>query len=235
MELDIRDASRLLNVGEETVYRWVRQRNLPAHTVDSQYRFNRVELLEWATAEQVVASPDLCSVPSANCSSISLSDTIRAGGIHYGVEGCDTSAVLRAAIARMPLPVDVDREFMYAILMARESLGSTGIGGGIAIPHVRNPIVLRVKMPLITLCFLEHAIDFDAIDGEPVRTLFTLVSPTVAIHLRLLSHLTYALSQPALRALIRSQAAPEVILAEAARVDAAIAQRKPHHREGARS
>ena len=70
--------------------------------------------------------------------------------------------------------------------MARESLGSTGIGDGIAIPHVRNPIVMHIPRPTITLCFLEHPIDFGALDGQPVHTLFTIVSPTVRAHLHLL-------------------------------------------------
>ena len=82
------------------------------------------------------------------------------------------------------------------MILARESLGSTGFGGGIAIPHVRNPIVLHIPRPMITLCFLETPIEFGAIDGMPVHTLFTLVSPTVRAHLHLLSRLTYGLRLP---------------------------------------
>ena len=59
------------------------------------------------------------------------------------------------------------REFLYQILLARESLGSTGIGDGVAIPHVRNPVVLHVSEPVVTLSFLETPIDFHALDGKP--------------------------------------------------------------------
>ena len=48
MDLRVRDVAKLLNVSEQTVYRWVRERSLPAHRVGEQYRFNRVELQEWA-------------------------------------------------------------------------------------------------------------------------------------------------------------------------------------------
>ena len=68
----------------------------------------------------------------------------------------------------MKLPDDVDREFLYQVLLAREALGSTGIGDGIAIPHVRNPIVLHLSRPTVTLCFLEQPVDFGALDGQPV-------------------------------------------------------------------
>src|SRR5213076_3370625 len=47
----------------------------------------------------------------------------------------------------MPLPAQVDRELLLGMLLAREALQSTGIGDGIAIPHVRNPIVLHVAHP----------------------------------------------------------------------------------------
>src|SRR5262249_5158413 len=53
MQLSIRDLTNLLNVAEGTVSRWIKQRGLPAQRVGGQYRVNRAELLEWATANQV--------------------------------------------------------------------------------------------------------------------------------------------------------------------------------------
>ncbi|HPI73978.1 MAG TPA: helix-turn-helix domain-containing protein, partial [bacterium] len=50
MELTVKDVVRLFNVSERTVYRWIQSANLPAYKVNEQYRFNRVEMLEWATA-----------------------------------------------------------------------------------------------------------------------------------------------------------------------------------------
>jgi len=109
--------------------------------------------------------------------------------------GNDRASVLQGVIEVMSLPDGVDRAFLLKVLLARESLGSTGIGNGIAIPHVRNPIVLQILRPTITLCFLERAIEFGALDGKPVHTLFTIISPTVRAHLSLLSKLAFALRQ----------------------------------------
>ena len=113
----------------------------------------------------------------------SLSDALKAGGISYRIGGNDKPSVLHVIVDILNLPEEVDRGFLYQVLMARETLGSTGIGDGIAIPHVRNPVVLHVSKPSMTLCFLDHPIDFGAIDGQPVSTLFTLISPTVRAHL----------------------------------------------------
>ena len=59
MQLTVRDVSRFLNVSESTVPRWIKQRGLPSEYVGGQYRFNRVELLEWATANQIKVSVDV--------------------------------------------------------------------------------------------------------------------------------------------------------------------------------
>jgi PTS system nitrogen regulatory IIA component len=91
-------------------------------------------------------------------------------------------------------------------------MGSTGIGHGIAVPHVRNPIVLQVNEPLVSLCLLAHPVDFDAIDGQPVHALFTLISPTVPIHLRMLAALSYLLQDDELRRLVQQRAAAARLL-----------------------
>jgi PTS system nitrogen regulatory IIA component len=97
--------------------------------------------------------------------------------------------VLHEIVKVLPLPGDVDREFLATVLEAREAMGSTGIGGGIAIPHVRNPILLPVEDPFVSLFLLRHPIDFDAVDGQPVHALFVVVSSNIPMHLRILAQL----------------------------------------------
>jgi PTS system nitrogen regulatory IIA component len=63
---------------------------------------------------------------------------------------------------------------VFSALIARERLGSTGIGQGIAIPHCRIPGCSKTIGVLVTL---DQAIDFDAIDNEPVDIIFVLVVP----------------------------------------------------------
>ena len=134
-----------------------------------------------------------------------------AGGIHRDVGGDSRGAVLRQVVQRLPLPADLDKDFLVDVLEARETLGSTGIGDGIAIPHVRNPILLHVTNPFVSLCLLRQAIDFGALDGRPVHALFVLVCPTVPMHLRVLAKLAYVLRDEELRHLLRS-AAPSTLL-----------------------
>jgi PTS system nitrogen regulatory IIA component len=224
MQLTVRDVSGLLKVSEKTVYRWINQGVVPAYRVNDQYRFNRAELLEWATSRKMNVSVDLFEEPESNAAPMpSLGEALQAGGIFYRVDGTDKESVLRAVVEHMRLPEEVDRDFLLRVLLAREALQSTGIGDGIAIPHVRNPIVLHVSRPMITLCFLERPVEFGALDGKPVSVLFSLISPTVRAHLRLLSRLSFALNDRGFKGVVLQQGSREEILGEARRVEAALA------------
>ena len=223
MQLSVRDAARILNVSEKTIYRWIGQGSLPAYRVNEQYRFHRAELLEWATSRRINVSPEIFQEPETNAAPLpGIADSLQAGGIFYRVGGSDRESVLRSIVEIMRLPDAVDRDFLVKVLLAREDLGSTGIGDGIAIPHVRNPIVLHVATPTITLCFLERPVDFRAIDGKPVCALFTLVSPTVRAHLHLLSRLAFVLRDPTAKGLIERQASRDEILARVREVEGSL-------------
>src|SRR5271166_6264074 len=175
MILTVREAAKLLGTTEQTVYRWIGEGTIPVHKVHDQHRFNRSELLEWATANGVRVSVSSFPPPeSAGPTSPppNLADALVRGGIYEHVEGSDRDAVLRAVVKRMPVP-DEDRELLFDVLVAREALGSTAVGDGIAIPHVRSPVVLHLTEPSLTLPYLDHPLNFAALDGKPVHTVFS--------------------------------------------------------------
>lgn len=214
MQLCVRDVARILNVSEKSIYRWIQQGQLPTYKVNDQYRFNRDELLEWANAQKINFSADAFQEPDTSAELMpDLADSIEAGGIFYRLAGDNKDSVLRSVVDVMKLPPDMDRDFLLRVLLAREAMASTGVGEGVAIPHVRNPIVLSVNHPAICLCFLEKPVEFGAIDNQPVHTLFTLVTPTVRVHLYLLSRLASALLDPVFKAALARQAPREEILA----------------------
>lgn len=224
MQLSVRDAANLLKVSEDTVRRWVKAGVIPAYHLNEQFRFNRAELLEWATSRQMdiagdvfgEARPDKAPPPG-------LAEALEAGSVLHDVAGEDKTAVLRGIMDVLTLPEEVDREFLFQVLLAREALGSTGVGGGIAIPHVRNPVILHITRPAVTICFLRRPIDFQALDGQPVHTLFLLVTPSIRAHLHLLSRLGFVLRDPEVKAALARQAPREELLAILARAETALA------------
>jgi len=224
MQLSVKDAAALLNVSDETVYKWVKQEAIPSYTINEQIRFNRAELLEWATSKNIQVSPDLFTSETLGKAGLpTLSEALKSGGVAYRLGGTDQPSVLRAVVNALKLPDTVDRDFLYQVLQAREDLGSTGVGDGIAIPHVRNPVVLHVSAPTVTLCFLENPIEFHAVDGKPVDILFTLISPTVKTHLHLLSRLGFVLRKPEVKAALRRRASQDEVLELIAAAEATIA------------
>jgi PTS system nitrogen regulatory IIA component len=220
MPLSLRDITRFLNASEATILRWIKQRGLPAHRIGGQYHFHKAELLEWATSRQIKVSTEMFDqLESDAAPAPSLSAALEAGGIFYQIPGSNREAALRALIQTMPLPKDVDRELLLHFFLAREALASTAIGDGIAIPHVRSPIVLHVPRPLVTLCFLTQPIEYGALDGKPVGVLFSMISPTVHIHLQLLSRLSFALHDCGFKGVVSRQGRSEEILQEARRIE----------------
>jgi PTS system nitrogen regulatory IIA component len=228
MTLTVKDVAGLLNISEKTVYRWIDERKLPGYRLSGQYRFNRAELLEWATANRINVSPRIFEEPESKSRPLpELSDAVEAGGVYYRLAGANKPAALRNVVEVLRLPDQVDREFLLQVLLAREALESTAIGDGIAIPHVRNPIVLHVPQPMVTLCFLERPVDFGALDGLPVHALFTLISPTVKAHLHLLSRLAFALRNADFKALVLRQAGRDEILEAARRISDTLRRAAP--------
>jgi PTS system nitrogen regulatory IIA component len=227
MQLTARDAARILGVSEDTLHRWVRRGELPAEQVNEQYRFNRVELLEWAAQHRVPVSAEILEEPGGiRSSGLRLADALRTGGIHYGVRGDDREGVLRSVIDLLPLPAAVDRTLLLRMLLAREKLGSTGLGNGIAIPHPRDPLVLRLERPAAGLFFLERPIEFEAVDRQPVHTLALLLCPSVRAHLHLLATLAAVLGDPGLPPRLAARGPREEILAEVERVESELAARR---------
>ena len=229
MQLTVKDVAKLLSVNEKTIYRWLKKGSLPAYRVGDSYRFNRSELLEWVTANrqsgQISVSADLFNEPeNVETDSYNLLNALTLGGIYYRTEGENKESAIKSVVALMKLPAEVDRDFLLQVLLAREAIASTAIGDGIAIPHVRNPIVLHINQPIVSLCFLEKPVDFNSLDGKPVNCLFTLISPTVKAHLYLLSRLAYVLRDSDFRNVIEKQCSREEIFSHINRVESGLKQ-----------
>jgi PTS system nitrogen regulatory IIA component len=212
MQMTLRQATSLLDVDEATLRRWIKKRGLPVHRVNEQLYLNPVEVWQWAMENGVVVSRRLLDEARQAADEVpALSTLLAAGGIHYDVGGADKREALREVVARLPLPPEVDGDFLVTVLEAREAMGSTGIGDGIAIPHARNPILLHVDAPLVALCLLRRPVDFDAVDGLPVHALFLVVSPSIPVHLKILARLGLVLRDAELRRLLRERAPAEAI------------------------
>ena len=103
---------------------------------------------------------------------------------------------------------EMDAGEVYSNLLAREKLGSTALGNGIAIPHCR---LSNCESTVVTLMTLESPVDFDAVDGRPVDILFVLLVPEEAAqeHLDVLAGLAGLLGNADFRERLRAATSSE--------------------------
>ena len=219
MLLSVRDVAEMLKVSENTIHHWIATRSLPASQANGECHFNKAQLLDWASENQIEIPAS--AFRTASAAAPRLDDALERGGIIRDITGGEKAAVLGAIVPKLPLSEEDDRQAILSMFLARESLGSTSIGDGIALPHPKLPIVQPNSDPAIALCFLSQPVDWAAANRQPVSALFVLLCPTVRVHLHLVSRLVSALKDPVFRDLVRRQAPDAEILSQARRLESA--------------
>jgi PTS system nitrogen regulatory IIA component len=134
-----------------------------------------------------------------------LTDVIERHHVVPGLDARDKASLLDELARRAALAVKLDGDRIKAALMAREHLGSTGVGRGVAIPHAR---IDGLKHLFGMFARIEPAIDFGAIDDQPVDLVFLLLTPLQgsASHLSALAAISRRLRDPATAAAVRAAA-----------------------------
>ncbi|OGW68532.1 MAG: hypothetical protein A2036_00790 [Omnitrophica bacterium GWA2_50_21] len=230
MQISVRDIVKIFQVEEKTIYFWIAKKQMPCVKMNEQYRFNYIELLEWALENRIVLTPDILALGEreSNKSGV-LANALRTGGVYYDVPGKSREDVLNHVTQLLPLPAEVDKKSLLEMFLAREAMESTAVGNGIALPHLRSPVVLDIEEPLMALCFLKQDVDFKAFDRKPVSILFVFMSPATKMHLMLLSRLSFCLQDPVFQKYLWAKSSKEQLLAEVMVIESRLAQqRKPN-------
>jgi PTS system nitrogen regulatory IIA component len=105
---------------------------------------------------------------------MNIPDFLAPSDVMINVATADKQKLLQVLARKAGSVVDVVPDHLLAELRKREQLGSTGVGGGVALPHAR---LHRVSKPTGMLLRLRKPIAFDAVDGEPVDIVFLLLLP----------------------------------------------------------
>jgi len=198
MRLTVNEAATLLDTPTDTIYRWIESGDLPAYRVNEQFGINRTELLEWATLRNIAVGPAVFQDTDDEAAAPALADALANGGVISGITGTTRAEVLRAVVGHLDLTSE-ERAMLLHLLVARDKTAFVSLPDGVAIPHVRHPIVLAAQ-PRLYLFFLHDEIEFI---GAPVRLLFVLLTPTIRTHLQILAKLSYVLRDPTVREAIR--------------------------------
>jgi PTS system nitrogen regulatory IIA component len=106
-----------------------------------------------------------------------IKDFLSAADVAIDVRAADKASLLKEMAGRAAAAVNLPADMVVAEIEKRDGLGSTGIGRGVAIPHAR---LREVRKPLALLARLKSAIEFDAVDGQPVDIVFLLMLPAAS-------------------------------------------------------
>jgi nitrogen PTS system EIIA component len=211
MELNSNQVACLLKLDENVVREWARAGKLPHVYSQGRYRYNRQAILEWALGHNHPLDLPAQDAPSDR-SLPALNDIFSVGHFYYDVPGANFAEAVRAALDRFDLPPENDKGLICDLMVSREKLMTTAVGDGVAIPHVRVPVVVSVPAPVFGVFFLRQAIEMHALDGEPVHTLFVLLSLTPKQHLELLARLAFLFRHQEFITLLRQRTRPETIV-----------------------
>jgi PTS system nitrogen regulatory IIA component len=200
--MDATEAARLLNVTEATLMRWVRQglvRSLDGHG----QHFEQAELEGWARQRglSLGAAPRPRPAPPEDL----LAAAVERGAATAGVKPATASEAIEIAVGALPNLVDRARQDLFDAVLERERMASTGLGHGLAVPHPRKPPTELIAEAVVSVVFPEVPLDWAALDGEPVHTVFLLLSPSAPVHLQILSGVAHRLRSPGLPGFLRER------------------------------
>jgi len=150
---------------------------------------------------------------------MSLSDIIDPDCIRLAVEAGSKKRALEEAARQLgTCPSAPAQELIFERLLERERLGSTGLANGVALPHAR---MTGIDRPYGVFVRLAAAVDFDALDEQPVDLLFALLVPEDATdeHLNLLAALARLFSDTRLCQQLRDSEDPAEIAVLITRAD----------------
>jgi len=141
-----------------------------------------------------------------------LAELIGRGGRYTNLRGTNPKDVLEAFIVALPPIPSVQADKLLTAVLEREALMPTGIGGGIALPHPRNPLAESESGQFVALGFLESSVNWNSLDGEKVDTLLLIVSSSAKQHLQTLSEITFFCRQKDFCRLLKERAPLEEVL-----------------------
>ena len=190
--LIVSDLVELLNVPEATIYRWIRQGDIPSVVRHGKYFFNQSTMLTWAESKHIHIEKDSLRESKKNQKESTvqspLVEAFENGNVFHSVPSDSLEILFSEIPSYMNLPRHL-KDTLAEQLMQRELLSSTGIGNGIAVPHPKQPLGQQLKKSMVGTFFLEKPLDFKAPDGLPVFVVFVLLSADSFHHLHLLSQL----------------------------------------------
>ncbi|MBN2739023.1 MAG: PTS sugar transporter subunit IIA [Spirochaetales bacterium] len=207
--MTLSEVADYLKVAERTALRLVHKGQLPGTKVGNQWRFFKPIIDEWlfsnignlekAVKEQEDFGP--------------LGDYLKPSHILLNIKAGTKEFIFKQLLAPLVEAEIIGAPQMTIMkLLHRENISSTGIGNGVAFPHIRDPRENPPGCPPIIIGVCRPGADYDALDGKPVRLFFLLCSHLESMHLNIMSRLSHILLDESFRNNLIRSATPEELI-----------------------
>lgn len=218
MDLELSDVAELLNVSEGTVRRWISDSKIPYYRLNQRFRFSRSEIENWVleckqsrSKFSPFTSQEEKNPERLGTQQYGLFRAIHRGGVWSNVEGSTKEEVLCSAMQTIANELHLDAEVLTELLLDREKLMPTALSNGIAVPHTRD-FLLQDSYDVVSVVFPKKPIEYGALDGKPVHTLFFLFACDDKRHLHLLAKLAHLSSTPENLSFLQKRPSKEKLL-----------------------
>ncbi len=199
MDLEIQEVSELLNVPIQTLKEWATDGKIPSYTIQERYRFNREEIEDWVMQQKLIQDLDgMQNSKKGGQLTFNLFRALHKGEVFTDIQAADKKTVIKETAKRLAPKLKLDPDVITEILTQREELMSTALGLGFAIPHARD-FLLKGQQDIVACVFLDTPIEYGALDGMPVHTLFFLLASDDRRHLSLLAKIAHLVANPDMR------------------------------------
>jgi len=213
----VSEVVQLLHVPEATIYRWIRQGDIPCIVRRGKYYFKQSTLFSWAESKHIHIHEHLLdrqkNKKEVKPSKFQLIEALKTGNVFHDVPSASIEILFQEVSSRMDLPQPV-KVSLTEQLLQREKISSTGIGSGFAIPHPKTPLGQQINQPIVGTFFLQSPLDFKAPDGLPVTAVFVLLSTDSIHHLQLLSQLVRLLGNSIVNDMLNRSPSLEILVAQ---------------------
>lgn len=138
-------------------------------------------------------------------------DVLNTEAININLKAKDKKGILDELVAPVAENSGAGHEKLVKVLIERERLGSTGIGGGIGIPHGK---LKNLDNLILGFGLSRQGVDFESMDGKPTHIFFLLLTPesSAGMHLKLLARISRLLKNDDLKArLMQARTAQDVV------------------------
>jgi len=191
--LTIKEVGELLQVNQRTILRMIQNDKIPATKIGSQWRFHPIHLEKWVLNGGADANGGMENAWELE----EEFQVFSPRRVLLDLDADSAAGVLRKMTDRLADEGHLlQRDIFYNALLERENMSTTGIGSGVALPHAWHPINDLFRVPLVVAARLRRAVDFRAVDGQPVDLAFLLCSPRNRLHLKLLSAVNSIVREP---------------------------------------